>query len=194
MELTGCCTWMIIHQQDLQHHVGTLWSVLLVCAGLSENFTASKSCEVRLLASSQVFHSSGPPQSSLNVGLCARAWPQKIKVFNMEDTVRGNCTDTAEQAEGKEAVILLCWSEMQVKRPLWIGHAALPVYTNSSGWVDEKRIKKKQLSYLRQKKCFLPPFFPLLFCSTVVRFNLHFQLLCDLTIADDITPSPLTSG
>lgn len=48
-----------------------------------------------------------------------------ITVHNMEDPVIQDCTDMAEQTEGKRAVILACWAEMQVKRPLWIGHAAL---------------------------------------------------------------------
>lgn len=64
-------------------------------------------------------------------------------VHNMEEPVRENCVDTVDQTEGKKAVILLCWAEMQVKRPLWIGHAALQSL-HKNFWMGEWEKDKKK--------------------------------------------------
>lgn len=125
---------------------------MLVCAG--QDFTASKGCRFKVWTSSQVFHGWGPPWSSLNVSQHVRAWLQKITVHNMEDPVLQNCMDTAEQTEGKRAVILACWAEMQVKWPLWIGHAALQsLHTQEKDTIKSWKIRcEESLLSLRPHK------------------------------------------
>lgn len=74
----------------------------------AEDFTVPRGWRFRFLTISQVFHSSGPPSSSLKCWPACQSLAAKDKGVQHGGHGGGNCMDTAEQTEGKKAVMLLC--------------------------------------------------------------------------------------
>lgn len=73
----------------------------------AEDIRAPRGRRSRVLTSAQVFHSPGPPPSSLKCRPVCRSLAAEDKGVQHGGHGGGNRLDTAEQTEGKKAVMML---------------------------------------------------------------------------------------
>lgn len=86
-----------------------VWSQTCVRRSVqAEDFIVLRGWMFKVLTSSQVFHSSGPPSSSLKCRPVCQSLAAEDKGVQHGGHGGGNCMDTAEQTEDKKAVMLLC--------------------------------------------------------------------------------------